>query len=393
MQAEEVLFIGLDVDDKKYHGFAISPLTGEFHDFQCAPNVESLRKKLKSLSTKSEGIKICYEASYLGFSLCRSLRSFGYHCDVIAPSLIPEKRGRKVKTDRLDAEKLARLYLAQLLTIVHVPDETQEADRDLLRSRKFITEQMASVKKHINSLTRRKGWNFKTEEKGTKNWTVQYVRWLKVKIRDEENLVLKLNLEILMRQYESCSERIIEFDLQVEKLCSQDNYKEKTKALICYRGIDSLTALTLVTELGDVRRFKHPRQLTSYSGLDVIERSSGGHERKYGISKDGNRFIRTAVVEACQTVSLPVVVSRHIAKRRAGTENKYIEIADRCMSRLTSKSRRLLAKGKTRNKVKVACAREMLGFIWESLRVAEGNNLSKDPGNKAMNQTAHEYTL
>lgn len=380
MSQSPVFFLGLDVDDKNFHGFAISPTTGEITDFRCAPNTLALSKQLKKISNKPESFKICYEASYLGFSLCRSLRDLGYHCDVIAPSLIPEKKGRKVKTDRLDAEKLARLYLGQLLTVVHVPDLSQEADRDLVRSRKFLSDQLVRVKKHINSLVRRRGLNFKTEDKGKKNWTMEYIRWLKTNVKNETQLSVKVNLEILLRQYEGINERIFEFDQHIEKICEQDEYKDKVAALICYRGISQLTAITLVTELGDIKRFSHPRQLTSYAGLDIIERSSGGIERKFGISKDGNRFIRTAVVESCQTVSLPVMVSRHIAKRRTEASEVSINIADRCMKRLNVKSRKLLQRGKPRNKVKVACAREMLGFIWESLRETENRTNLKQPG-------------
>lgn len=367
MNTKELFYLGLDVDDKKYHGFAIAVTTGEIIEFVSAPSAVALRKKLVALGLKAEQLKICYEAGYLGFSLCRQLRKFGFNCEVIAPSLIPSCKGNKVKTDRLDAEKLARYYLGQLLTIVHVPDENQEADRDLLRSRKFMVDSLSSIKKHINSMTRRLGWNYKQENGGQKNWTIAYVRWLKLKTAENKNLIVKDNLEILLRQYESCNERINEYNNAIEKMCEQPQYKNQVSALSSYRGIKTQTALVLITELGDIRRFKHPRELTSYAGLDIIERSSGGNERKFGISKDGNKFIRTAVVESCQTVSRPVLVSRHISKRRLDVEAKYIDIADRCMKRLNDKSRRMLAKGKAKNKVKVACAREMLGFIWESL--------------------------
>lgn len=367
MKTKEIFYLGLDVDDKKYHGFALAVTTGEFIEFVCAPNAGAFRKKVKVLGLSNQQLKICYEAGYLGFSLCRQLRKFGFDCEVIAPSLIPSCKGNKVKTDRLDAEKLARYYLGQLLTIVHVPDEDQEADRDLLRSRKFMVDSLSSIKKHINSMTRRLGWNYKEEDSGKKNWTVAYVSWLKEKISETKNLNIKANLEILLRQYDGCNERINEYNNEIEKMCEQPQYKKQVRALSSYRGIKKQTALVLITELGDIRRFKHPRELTSYAGLDIIERSSGGNERKFGISKDGNKFIRTAVVESCQTVSRPVVVSRPILQRRMQVDSKYVEIADRCMKRLNEKSRRLLAKGKAKNKVKVACAREMLGFIWESL--------------------------
>ena len=371
MNHSELFFLGLDVDDKKFHGFALSILSGESFDFCCEPNQKALEKQLAQRKIHPKNLKICYEATYLGFSLCRSLREAGFHCDVIAPSLIPQVKGDKVKTDRLDAEKLARYYASSLLTVVHVPDLEQEMERDILRSRKFIVDQMSATKKHINSLTRRLGWSYKSEEGAKKSWTNSYIYWLKAKVRSSDSSALKLNLEILLRQYESCAERVLEYDHQIDKLAQSDLYREKVRALSTYRGIDQQTALVLVTELGDIKRFAHPKQLASYAGLDMIERSSGGCEKKFGISKDGNRFIRTAVVESCQTASLPVKVSRSLTLRRLDVEARYIDIADRCMGRLNKKSRRLLARGKQRNKVKVACAREMLGFIWETLRAAD----------------------
>ena len=133
------------------------------------------------------------------------------------------------------------------------------------------------------------------------------------------------------------------------------------------RGLDVLSALTLVTEVGDIRRFGHPRRLTSYAGMDLIEHSSGGKERKFSMSRMGNRHIRTAVIEACQYAFNAPVVSQILQKRRQETPAPLVEIAVRCMQRLHKKARRLLYRDKPRNKIKAACAREMLGFIWESL--------------------------
>jgi transposase len=368
MQVQYLYTLALDVDDKKFHGFAISTRTGEVIEFRCEPNVSALKKHLIKISGQPNDFRICYEATYLGFSLCRQLRANGYHCDVIAPSLIPTVAGDKVKTDRLDAEKLARYYLAGMLTIVNVPAPELEADRNLLRSRKFVAVQRSALKHHINSITRIAGWDYKQERSRKQNWKGDYIKWLREKIKCTELHSLKFSLEILLKQYDDLCNTIIEFDAKIDLLGEKSEYKKTVKALSCFRGIDRLTALVLLTEIGDIRRFAHPRQLTSYAGIDVIEKSSGGKERKFGISKDGNRFIRTAVVEACQSSDKASTMSRALKERRDGAELQHIEIADRCMHRLRGKSRKLLARGKMRNKVKVACAREMLGFIWETMR-------------------------
>lgn len=369
MQAESIFTIGLDVDDKSFHGCAISVSTGEVLDFQCEPNMAALKKQLAKITADNKHIRICYEATYLGFSLCRDLREAGCHCDVIAPSLIPKRPGDKVKTDRIDAEKLARYYLAGMLTVVTVPDFEQEMDRDLLRSRKFIKEQSVALKLHINALTRRLGWNFKTECKKKENWTTDYVKWLKRKVDSCTSKSVKANLEALMMQFDNLQSNLIDFGKKIDELCEKPAYKPTVKALSCFRGIDRLTAIILITEFGDIRRFRHPRQVTSYAGLDIVESSSGGHERKFHSSKDGNRYIRTVAVEACQSTDRTLRISRELKLRRQGMDQKFIDVADRCMRRLHLKSRRLLAKGKNRNKVKVACAREMLSFIWESMHL------------------------
>jgi transposase len=179
---------------------------------------------------------------------------------------------------------------------------------------------------------------------------------------------VRLNFEILLRQLEKLTEGIAEYDKAIEELAETEKYKKKKDALNCFRGIGTLTAMTLITEIGDVRRFKHPRQLTSYCGMDISEYSSGGKEKKFGITKMGNWRIRTAVIESCQRLDRVKTLSKRLKAHRNGQDLKVIDIADRCTARLKKKSNHLLDLGKHRNKVKVACAREFLGFIWETLQ-------------------------
>ena len=157
---------------------------------------------------------------------------------------------------------------------------------------------------------------------------------------------------------------------EIRELASQKKYKKSISALGCFRGISTLSAMSLLTEIGDVRRFSYPKKLVSYSGLDIIEYSSGGRSQKFGITKMGNRHIRTTLVEACQGAHRPCTISKALKKRREGQSLKFVDIGDRCMKRLRSKSHRLIYSSKPINKVKVACAREMLGFVWEALHKA-----------------------
>ena len=174
-------------------------------------------------------------------------------------------------------------------------------------------------------------------------------------------------MSLLLNQTETIQQQLDLYNEQIEQIAQQDMYKKKVQALICYRGIATLSAMTLITEIGDIRRFGHPSKLTSYSGMDLIEYSSGGKQKRFGMSKMGNRNIRTTVIESCQNVFSIPRINKELKKRRKGVEMKLIGISDRCMKRLYKKSSRLLLRGKIKNKIKAACARELLGFIWESL--------------------------
>lgn len=359
-----VLYCGLDVDDKAFHAFLINE-TGEFYEFSCRPNLKSLIDKL--LKFNKPDIKIYYEATYLGFSLCRSLRSEGYQCEVVAPNLIPEMAGARIKTDRKDAQKLATYAMKDLLTIVHVPTEEDEHERDLTRSRSFIQDQLKMLKNHIQSNLRRAGINYKEENEKKNYWTDDYLKWLQGKVASLPEGALKTNTTMLLTYYYQQKELIKNYDFELKKLCESEKYSARVQALQCYRGIAELSAITIVTEIGDIRRFPHPRKLMSYLGFDVAEYSSGGREKKFGITKAGNSKVRRLLVEATQRCNLPPKVHYGLTTRRSKVAMESIAIADRCMNRLYKKSWGLDQRGKNRNKVKVACAREMVAFIWESL--------------------------
>lgn len=361
-----ILYVGLDVDDKAFHATIINSISGEIHYLKARPNLSSLKEKLLNFHSKPSDFKICYESTYIGFSLCRNLRAEGFNCDVIASGLIPETAGHKVKTDRTDSEKLAKFYMKDLLTPLNIPSEEDEAERDLVRSRSLISKQVVKTKNHIQSLLRRHGIDYRSEEKALNLWTDKYRKWLYGKV-SSLNESLKLNLNLLLSQLEFLESSLKTYNKKIEQLASTEKYQSKVDALVAYRGIETLTAMKVITELGDIKRFTHPRKLMSYLGFDIREYSSGGKERKFGITKYGNKVVRTALVEATQRCATPPKVSYKLKHRRKNTHPELIVVADKCMQRLYRKSNQLLAREKNRNKVKVACAREMCGFIWESL--------------------------
>ncbi len=366
-----VLYVGLDVDDAAFHGAIFDPIRNALRTFKCRPTVKGLADQLERHSKlhPDASIRICYEATYLGFSLQRKVAAAGYHCDVIAPNSIPRVRGNQIKTDRVDAEKLARFYATNQLTIVAPPEESQERDRDVLRSRQFILHQLAEIRSHIQSLLRRAGLHYKAETGNKSHWTCHHLCWLERQAESTEGS-FQTNLTLLLQQMKAMGLTLKEYDQQVEELAQSKTYRERVQALVCYKGIKNVFALTMILEIGDIRRFVHPRKLVSYIGMDIREHSSGGTHHRFGITKHGNRFLRTAFVEANQRAFRTTRLGKDLKSRRKPIRPEYIQIADRCLKRLSKKGNRLLRAGKHHNKVKVACAREMVGFVWESLLAA-----------------------
>lgn len=365
---ENVIYVGVDVDDNSFHVTALMPETGEVIETKTKPNLKGLVNKLEDFKKKfpNHALKICYEATYIGFTLQRDLASKGYDCVVVAPSSIPRVHGNQVKTDRVDAGKLAQFLSAGILTFVSVPDKETESDRDLLRSRQFMLHQLAEVRTHIQSLLRRNGIHYKSETKNISHWTKHHLSWLDTKA-DEAVGSFKQNLKLLVQQMKWLNHSLSEYGKAVDELATTEKYKKQVSALVCYKGIKNIFAMVMITEIGNVKRFSHPRQLVSWMGMDVREYSSGGKSHRFGITGHGNRYLRTAFVEANQRAIGGTRLSDDLKQRRKNIDPDLIHIADRCMARIRKKGMRLLHAGKHSNKVKVACAREMVGFVWESL--------------------------
>ena len=368
---QKIVYIGLDVDDTQYHGSALDKESGELLSFRCRPTLKGLLGQLAKIRKHFPGhtLHLAYEASYIGFTLQRDLAEQGICCDVVAPSSIPRKGGKAVKTDRIDAAQLAQFYANDLLTIVQVPELEMEQDRDLLRSRQSLMHQREQVRRHLQAILRRNGLHYKAETQHKSHWTIQHHSWLERTIADQPGS-LKVNLELLYRQLQDINRSLAEYNQWIEELAQTERYQKLVQALTCYKGIKTIFALTMITEIGDIQRFAHPRQLVSWVGMDIREYSSGGKHNRFGITKHGNRHLRTAFIEANQRGYRTTRLSKDVRLRQTHSAPEYVEVATRCLRRLSKKGNRLLLAGKHPNKVKVACAREMVGFVWESLRLA-----------------------
>ena len=325
---ENVIYVGVDVDDNSFHVTALMPETGEVIETKTKPNLKGLVNKLEDFKKKfpNHALKICYEATYIGFTLQRDLASKGYDCVVVAPSSIPRVHGNQVKTDRVDAGKLAQFLSAGILTFVSVPDKETESDRDLLRSRQFMLHQLAEVRTHIQSLLRRNGIHYKSETKNISHWTKHHLSWLDTKA-DEAVGSFKQNLKLLVQQMKWLNHSLSEYGKAVDELATTEKYKKQVSALVCYKGIKNIFAMVMITEIGNVKRFAHPRQLVSWMGMDVREYSSGGKSHRFGITGHGNRYLRTAFVEANQRAIGGTRLSDDLKQRRKNIDPDLIHIA------------------------------------------------------------------
>lgn len=364
---EKVMFVGVDVDSKNFHYAGICQSTGEVIEGKTRPNAKSLGEcfdKLKKLGWK---IKSCYEINFIGFSLHRQMKDLGYECNPIAASLMPKIMGDKVKTDRKDSLKLAEFYMKGLLKKIYVPTEEDERARDLLRAYQFTRLQIKRQKQQIISSCYRLGLDFRQETDFRDYWSKVHRRWLDGIVEKNPSAVVQTHFRLLLRTLHQLEETLGIYEKEIEILSQNERYHIAHQALICYRGINSIFAMKIILELGDIKRFNHPRQLVSYIGLDICEYSSGGVERKGKITKLGNTTVRTALIEACQSAKRRPQVHATIKRRRKDIPVELVDIADRCMNRLYKKAQGLIMREKPINKIKVACAREMIGFIWESL--------------------------
>lgn len=370
---KEIIYIGLDVDDEAFHGAYLNSTGSERGRWKCKPSVSALIKHLERLKQEeSKELRICYEATFFGYSLYRELTAKGSLCQIIAPGSVPRRSDSQIKTDRIDSEKLCEFYRAGLLTAIHVPEEEDERVRDLIRSRSFLVEQVSALKNHILNLCRRLNWDYRasTGKKDAVYWTHAHLTWLSTRITDCPHHEIKFQFKILQEQYRFQMAQIDLLEAKVLHYAEEKKYQDKINALICYRGIDKLSALTILTELGDINRFNHPRQLVSFLGLDLREYSSGGVHHRFSITGQGNHRVRKVLVESSQSAGRIPHIGRPLKERRKNIRSEKIEIADRCMKRLYKKYHHLIQRGKHKNKVTIACTRELCGFIWESLREA-----------------------
>jgi transposase len=356
-----VRFVGLDVHAQTI-AVAVAEASGEVRSLGVVPNsAESVSRLIKKLG-KPEQLRVCYEAGPTGYVLYWQLTKLGVRCEVVAPTLIPVKPGDRVKTDRRDAEKLARCYRAGDLTAVWVPDAAHEALRDLVRAREAAKSDQLRARNRLGKFLLRQG---RRAPEGTKAWTGKYLKWLKEQVRFEQPAQEATLLDYL-HEVEHAGERIQRLESSID--VAIETVPQKMRAVIAglqsLRGIAKISAVSIVAELGEISRFARPRQLMGYSGAVSREHSSGERVQRGAISKAGNAHLRRIVVEAAWSYRHRPSIGAALATRQKDNSEEVKEIAWKAQHRLHSRYSKLCAKGKTKQKVVTAVGRELLGFIW-----------------------------
>ena len=357
-----ITYVGLDVHQEE---IAVAILRGRAHrpeEFRVGGDARGVRKLIGRLR-KLDGVVDCaYEAGPCGYALQRQLESAGINCAVVAPSLIPVKPGERIKTDRRDARKLAEQLRAGTLTAVCAPSESQEAVRDLCRCREAAREDLMRARHRLSKMLLRRGRVYRAG----KNWTQKHRRWLLGLVWEHE--AERVVFGDYLGAIEQLEERLRGLDTALETQSGADPYREPVGWLRCFRGFDTVNAMTIVAELYDVVRFRSPRQLMAYLGMVPSEYSSGGKRRQGAITKSGNRHVRRALVNAAWHYRHRPAVGKALRARRHDQPAAIIALADRAQQRLHRRFfHLLLRRGKPPQKAVVAVARELAGFLWVAL--------------------------
>lgn len=362
-------YIGLDVHKTQ---IVIGIARGEEEAFthgKCSSDLgrfmKALRGALKKYGLEKDQVRICYEAGPCGFVLARHLLRMGYDVEVIAPSLIPSKSGDRIKTDKRDAKKLARLLRAGELTAIHIPDAEDEVIRDLCRARSDAVEDRTRTKLRLTSFLLRNGHHY--GECG--HWTEAHRRYLRELVLIDP--IQKLILEEYLRAVDQAEERVAGLEDQMRIRMEHWQRRPFVDALQALKGFQMVAALVVASELGDLCRFSHPRKLMAYLGLVPSEYSSGQHRRQGAITKTGNGHVRWMLVEVAHSYRMAPKVSKELSRRQEGLSGAVKTLSWKAQKRLHKRYVRLKMRGLHENKIKVAIARELAAFIWELAQVLE----------------------
>lgn len=366
--SEPITYVGIDAHKRELQIAMLVGAATEPVQWTCPAEASAIERLKRKLERAAPGpIDCCYEAGPCGYTLQRRLTGGRVQCRVIAPSLIPRRPGDRIKTNRRDACKLAELLRAKLLTEVHPPTPAAEAVRDLCRARDQARQDLLRVRHRITKLLLRHGLTFTAG----RHWTQRHHRWLE-QLRWEHPAEQHVMHDYLLALAQVMA-RLTELDRALETIATHAPYQRAVAALRCFRGVDTLTAVTLLAEWHDIERFPHPRALMAFVGLVPREHSSGDHQRRGALTKTGNRLARRLLIQAAWHYRHRPQQGLMAQRRRANQPVAVLAIAHKAEHRLCGRYRRLCAHGQLKPVVIAAVARELVGFVWAALQLPEAH--------------------
>ena len=358
-------YIGLDVHKETIaiaYTFEGSRSEAIYHGTCGGSNLaieRALRALAKKLGVKLQDFKVCYEAGPTGFVLARRLLQLKVECVVMSPSKTERKPNEKIKTDKRDAKKIAKLFRNGDITEVRVPPALDEAVRDLCRARTDASDDLSRSKQRLGSFLLRNGFRYD----GKTKWTPSHMNYLRHLALPDPTQALVL--EGYLQTIDACLERVQAFEEKMKQVLSEWEWRPIVEALMACKGFKEVAAMTVISELGDLRRFKSPRQLMAFLGLVPGEESSGNKRRQGSITKCGNGHARWMLCESAQAYRREPKISADLSRRQHGQSQEVKILSWRMQKRLSKRYRRLRARGIRDAKCIVAIARELSAFIWE----------------------------
>ena len=362
---KETYYIGLDVHKETIAiAYACASGRGEgIYHGQCGGSVpvavNALRKLATKLGVEFKDLKVCYEAGPTGFVLARRLIRYGLDCVLMSPSKTERKPGDKIKTDKRDACKIAKLFRNGDITTVRIPPVLDEAVRDVCRARTDATDDLSRSKQRLGAFLLRNGFNYT----GKSKWSAAHMRYLRELVMPHD--AQKIVLEEYLQAIDTGTERVARLVDKMKQLLEGWEWEPVVRALMGCKGFQEVAAMTVISELGDLRRFKHPRALMAFLGLVPGEETSGSKRRQGAITKCGNSHCRWMLVECAQHFRKAPKVGSALTTRQEGQGKAVKELSWRMQNRLHKRYVKLKARGVNENKVIVALARELSAFIWE----------------------------
>lgn len=348
--------VGLDVHKESTAVAVLRPGSTEPDHRVVATTPVAYHKLVKALA--GDDVVFCYEAGPCGFDPYRMLASLGAACDVIAPTLVPRRPGVKVKTDRLDARNLARLHRAGELTYVRVPTPAQEAVRDLIRVREDVKVDRRRAVQRLKSFLLRYGQRYPRKHA---TWSLPYENWV-CAIALEQPCAQEA-LDHLISSVQTKHLELRSLDRRIEELASEPSMAGPVSRLRALKGIDTLSAATIVAEIGDFAQFPRAASFMAFTGLVPSEHSSGSREWRGSITKVGNRHVRRVLVEAAWAYSHRPAVGQKLRRRQVDLPPALVSFSWSAQLRLCARYRQLSVT-KQKNVAVTAIARELAGFVW-----------------------------